>query len=617
MKLTGLLNRLKFAHKVALMPLVAGIGFLTLLGASLALGGRSGARLERIEVGYAPSLDLSRDMQGLLGELQRTMQDAVAAADTSLLRDAETDRDAFLDRVTAARENPVRDVASTDQLKADFLEYYRLADDASRRMLAGENGDAVVGALAQMADRFNKLRAHLDEQTARDQAAVVTGYAAVHSAQRLATGATVAVSVLALALLIALSFVIITGAQRTIGAFSAGFTRMSTGDFRTHLALDATDEFGALSIQADAMMDTIAELLGGVRRTAETVAEAAEELSASAMHLQSGAENQSSSSEQTSCAMVEMASQIDQIARAAHDLAATVEETAASMQEMGASSDQVRRNSESLVDAASVTATTIDQMAASVESIAGKVRIVEEVSRTASSTVQARGQELSRVIEGIDSSSKDISKIVAIIEDIADQTNLLALNAAIEAARAGDVGRGFAVVAEEVRRLAERSVASIREIGRVVETVQHDTGQAVELTNVVLQEIVGSVTRTGSLVAEVHAATEMQAQDAAQIVTTASQMQSITGQLADAAREQANATRSIITAVDNMTRMTQEVAEATQEQKRGGNLVVKATEEITGVARQNVAASEQLAATTRSLVNEAEELRRLSQQFAA
>src|SRR5688572_21001656 len=225
MKLTGLLNTLKFAHKVALMPLVAGIGFLILLGASLALGGRSGARLERIEVGYAPSLDLSRDMQGLLGELQRTMQDAVAAADTTLLREAETERDAFLDRVAAARENPVRNIEQTDSLKSDFLEYFRLADDASRRMLAGENGDAVVGALAQMADRFNKLRAHLDEQTARDQAAVVTGYAAVHSAQRLATSVTVAVSVLALALLIALSFVIITGAQRTIGAFSAGFTR--------------------------------------------------------------------------------------------------------------------------------------------------------------------------------------------------------------------------------------------------------------------------------------------------------------------------------------------------------------------------------------------------------
>ena len=249
--------------------------------------------------------------------------------------------------------------------------------------------------------------------------------------------------------------------------------------------------------------------------------------------------------------------------------------------------------------------------------MASRVRVVEEVSRTAADTVKERGNELSEVIRGIGTSSRDIGKIVAIIEEIADQTNLLALNAAIEAARAGDVGRGFAVVADEVRRLAERSVNSVREIGKVIEAVQQDTGHAVDLTQSVLEQIGQSVAKTSGLVSEVHASTEEQARGVHQILTTATNMQDITQQVAHAAREQSNSTRSIMSAVENMNRMTQQVAEATREQKRGGDLVVKATAEITDVARQNLVASEQLAGTTTGLVSEAEALRSVTQRFAA
>jgi methyl-accepting chemotaxis protein len=425
------------------------------------------------------------------------------------------------------------------------------------------------------------------------------------------------VTVIGLAILIALSLIIIRAVNRSIVEFSAGFARIRAGNFRQKLLVESADEFGELGAQANEMMDTLGDLLGAVLRSAEAVAGAAEELAASTEQMQRGAEHQSASSEETSSAMVEMATQIEQVARAAHDLAATVDETAASIQEMSTSGEQVAKNAEALVTAVEETATTIDQMATSVESVASRVRVVEEVSRTAADTVKERGNELSGVISGIGSSSRDIGKIVAIIEEIADQTNLLALNAAIEAARAGDVGRGFAVVADEVRRLAERSVNSVREIGKVIEAVQRDTGHAVDLTQSVLDQIGKSVAKTSGLVTEVHASTEEQARGVRQILTTATNMQDITQQVAHAAREQSNSTRAIMGAVENMNRMTQQVAEATREQKRGGDLVVKATSEITDVARQNLVASEQLAGTTTGLVSEAEALRAVTQRFAA
>jgi len=611
------LKNLKFAQKVGLMPLVSGAGFLLLLVLSVALGQRSAGRLELIELGYSPSLELSRDMQGLLTELQRTMQDAVAAADPDMLRDAESVRESFLDRLATARTNPVRNADELNALERQFEAYFGTARDATGRLLAGETGDGVVASLREMTTQFNAIRDELQRQTAGDQAAMSAGFAGARAAQVLATGSTVVVTVIALAILITLSVVIIRVVGKSVTQFSEGFARMGRGDFRTKLAVESDDEFGDLSRQANGMMDTLGELIGAVLRTAETVAEASEELSASAAHLQEGAEHQSSSSEQTSSAMVEMATQIDQVARAAHELAATVEETAASIQQVGATSGQVAANSESLVASVEETATTIEEMAASIDAVAARVRVVEEVSRAAATTVNERGSELSRVIHGIGESSKDIGKIIAIIEEIADQTNLLALNAAIEAARAGDVGRGFAVVAEEVRRLAERSVESIREIGGVIASVQRDTGQAVELTSSVLEQIVKSVNQTSELVSEVHGSTQEQSRGAAQIVSTTATMQQITQQLANAAREQSNGTQSVLHAVENMTNMTQQVAEATREQKRGGDLVVKATEEITDVARQNLTASEQLAATTSGLVREAEILRQLTHRFAA
>ena len=609
------LKDLKLAYKVGLLPATAGLAFAVIFLVSLTLGLRSANRLDQIQNGSVPSLEISRDMENLLTELQRAMQDAVAAADLYVLEETETLRVEFEARVDAGRQTATADSAALDQVEADFDTYYETAYAATTRMISGETGDAVITALQEMTGQYNQINDALARGVERDQAAVADGFAAAQSAQLVVIVTVVVVTVLGVATLIALTMLLLRTILASMSEFAAGFSRMRAGDFRTKLVVHADDEIGELCEEANAMMGELGSLIGSVISTTETVAQAAEEMSASATQLQRGAETQSSSSEQTSSAMVEMATQIDQVAGAATDLASNVEETAASIQQMGTTSGRVASDSESLAESVSETATTIEELAASVESIAQKVRVVEEVSRGASEVVNTRGQELADVIRGIGTSSKDIGKIISIIEGIADQTNLLALNAAIEAARAGEVGRGFAVVAEEVRHLAERSTDSIREIGRVIETVQQDTTQAVDLTDTVLSQIVDSVTRTSSLVSEVHASTEEQSQGAAQIVSTTSTMQTITQQLVLSAREQSTSAESVLTAVEHMNGMTQQVADATSEQKRGGDLVVKSTEQITEVARQNLSASAQLTSTTVSLVEEAEALRNLTQQF--
>src|SRR5690606_19388157 len=101
----------------------------------------------------------------------------------------------------------------------------------------------------------------------------------------------------------------------------------------------------------------------------------------------------------------------------------------------------------------------------------------------------------------LDEASKEIEKIVVTISDIAEQTNLLALNAAIEDARAGEAGRGFSVVAEEVRKLAEQSGQSSRQIAELISNIQYEideTVKAMESNNREVDSGVHSVTESSN-----------------------------------------------------------------------------------------------------------------------
>lgn len=177
------------------------------------------------------------------------------------------------------------------------------------------------------------------------------------------------------------------------------------------------------------------------------------------------------------------------------------------------SAEQVSESSRTIAVGTTEQASVMQEIAASIQEIAEQTnqnaKRADEARILSSNTSQLAGQGNERMqmmmnsMQSIEESSKQISTIIGVIQDIASQTNMLSLNASIEAARAGEQGKGFAVVAEEVRELAERSAAATQESIKVINESLSNVEKGMEYATVVnesLNSILGESEKSAELV---------------------------------------------------------------------------------------------------------------------
>ncbi len=221
-------------------------------------------------------------------------------------------------------------------------------------------------------------------------------------------------------------------------------------DLTKRVKSENNDELGELANWFNKFIERIQGIIIEVKSNASSVSSASTELSSTAEELSATTEEQNA--------------QTTSVASAMEELTATIEDN----QRM---TEQAQDNVANMEKVVNETSTTITHILNSITDISNKF------------------ENLSNQINEFGEAAKGIGEILSVITDIADQTNLLALNAAIEAARAGEAGRGFAVVADEIRKLAERTSKSIKEIEEITNKIQAGAENSVSAMEVSLKEV--------------------------------------------------------------------------------------------------------------------------------
>jgi methyl-accepting chemotaxis protein len=236
-------------------------------------------------------------------------------------------------------------------------------------------------------------------------------------------------------------------------------------------------------------------------------------------------------------------SETAQLAAGAQELSSRTEEQVASLQEMASA---IRQWSVTQAQGAE----RMDQ-----------AKQIVEAARTAAQSGSTAADGTIAAMQRIEESSKRISEIIGLIEEIAFQTNLLALNAAVEAARAGDAGRGFAVVATEVRALAHRAGAASKEVRNLIANSSSQVASGVELVGksaATLGMIVASVRRAADMITEIAASSREQSIGVRQVDESVNLLENLTQKNA----ELVEGTSAAVAAVDGQIETLKQVMDA-------------------------------------------------------
>ncbi|SFO91258.1 methyl-accepting chemotaxis protein [Salibacterium halotolerans] len=331
------------------------------------------------------------------------------------------------------------------------------------------------------------------------------------------------------------------------------------------LSYNSKDEIGQIANAFDTMVARLRSTVHQIQDISEQVSIRSAELTHSSREVSSGAQQISSTMEELSSGAEEQAGTSSEISTIMSELDEQIRESNEESRELEESSQVVSQKSRD-----------------------GRTQMAESVNQM--HNITSLVQDTSEKVKGLESRSREISKLIEVIEDIAEQTNLLALNAAIEAARAGETGKGFAVVAEEVRKLAEQVSNSVSHITGIIHGVQTDT-------NAVVQSL----------------------DEGQQTVADGSRQIEVSRDYFDAINESIDSMQHRIqTVASNLTSIAahsakvsasgEEIASTSEETSAG-------IEQVSGTAEQQNSAMQEVAGNAESLSHMAEELNGLTKKF--
>lgn len=332
--------------------------------------------------------------------------------------------------------------------------------------------------------------------------------------------------------------------------------RMAEGDLSVRYTDEAKGDILNLAENLNKALDNLDDLLDGIVTNANIIGD-------SSMEMLSASEEMNTNTGEIASAIAEMSS-------GAQTQVSKVDESSNLVESIQRSASGMSTQAEEINEAAHKVS----------ESSETGLRMVNKVGFSMKD-IKAFANDTNQSIQVLTERSKEITRVLGIITDIAAQTNLLALNAAIEAAQAGDAGRGFAVVAEEIRKLAEDSRTSAREIEKLIKDVQNDTAAAAKVIEVMNESILGGESASND------------ASDAfREIASSSNQNLEISKQILEATKDQMDSIRNVVSITEGIVVIAEETAAGTEqvassatELSAGMESYTQKSEEVTEIAR--------------------------------
>ncbi len=304
--------------------------------------------------------------------------------------------------------------------------------------------------------------------------------------------------------------------RRTTKDLQTQFDAVRQGNFNAQATVYSEDQLGQLAAGFNEMARVIFTTTNEAQRKADEQEEAKENLQRQVIRLLDDVEGAARGdltvqAEVTADVLGAVADAFNLTIQNLRDIVQQVKVAAREVTKGATNSETFARalSSDALHQAEelAVTLNSVQVMTDSIQRVAEAAREAETVTREASAFALKGGEAVENTVAGIleiretvaettrkvkrlAESSQEISKIVALISQIASRTNLLALNASIEAARAGEAGRGFAIVADEVRQLADRSAKSLKEIEEIVRQIQSETSSVMTAMEEGTQQVI-------------------------------------------------------------------------------------------------------------------------------
>lgn len=451
-------------------------------------------------------------------------------------------------RLLAAERN--RDMAEFAKVQQSIAPIIKESAAIEGRLLRPEGREAFNKVMAEMKDlgaiasnvatmqrdfneaskvRFQQFSTMLANDTAMEKASTHTTEEGVKTAANsFANSVYVVIIMLCVVLVLGVLVAIFITRMivRPLSLTQAFAEEVAAGHMDSELTVQSTDETGKLADALRTMVGALVEHISEARAKRENILAVAGQLE--------------SMVEVISSASTELTAQIEQSDRGASESAQRLQEAATAMNEMNSTVQEVARNAGT---ASTASAETRDKAQAGANVVQQVVQSIGDVHRVSLQLKEDMGQLSER--------AQDISRIMGVISDIADQTNLLALNAAIEAARAGEAGRGFAVVADEVRKLAEKTMASTLDVSNAIRAIQESTDKSMAA----MDKAVRSVSEATELANQSGAALE-------EIVTTVEATSDEVQAIATASEEQSAASEEINRSIHEVNDMSRQTVEA-------------------------------------------------------